>query len=240
MGVMRRFGTLVAGAGVVVLGAQTGCAGEGPVTPVVPKSHSETGEVAMIQEHRSGTWSPGLTETEKQTLFSIAMDTLAWCVKGGRDGFDFSRYVLTEKLKAETATFVTLKRGGHLRGCIGSLQPHEALYLSVHGNAVNAAMRDPRFRPLAAAELAGLEVHVSVLSPIRDIASVGEFKVGEHGIIIAKGRNQAVYLPEVAVEQGWTKEETLASLCEKAWLPRDAWKEGARFKVFSSVVLSQR
>jgi len=211
-----------------------------PAGPPAPKPPVSTGEVAMIQEHRSGEWSPGLTDAEKETLFAIAIDTLAWCVKGGRDGFDFSRYALTEKLKAETATFVTLKRGGHLRGCIGSLQPHEALYLSVHGNAVNAAIRDSRFRPVTAAELPGLNVHVSVLSPIRDIASLDEFKIGAHGIILTKGKNQAVYLPEVAVEQGWTKEETLASLCEKAWLPRDAWKEGAKFKVFSSVVLSRR
>jgi uncharacterized protein (TIGR00296 family) len=109
----------------------------------------------------------------------------------------------------------------------------------VHDNAVNAAMRDPRFRPVAPPELAGLDVHISVLSPIVGISSPDEFKLGQHGIIIEKGPCRAVYLPEVAVEQGWTKDETLSSLSEKAGMDAGAWRSGARFKVFSSVALSR-
>jgi uncharacterized protein (TIGR00296 family) len=89
------------------------------------------------------------------------------------------------------------------------------------------------------AELPQLEVDLSVLSPIRAIMSLEEFKIGEHGIIIEKGSSRAVYLPEVAVEQKWSRDETLSSLSQKAGLPPDAWKQGARFKVFSSVVLSE-
>lgn len=193
----------------------------------------------MIQEHRSGEWTPGLTDAEKATLFAIAEDTLQWCVNGGRGKFAFDRYNITEKLKVKTATFVTLKQHGMLRGCIGSLTPVQPLFESVHDNAINAALQDPRFMPVTPGELKGLEVDVSILSPIKDIASLDEFHLGEHGIIIEKGMNRAVYLPEVAVEQKWTKEETLTSLSEKAGMNGDAWRKGARFKIFSSVVLSK-
>lgn len=192
-----------------------------------------------MKEHRSGTWTPGLSEAEKTTLFAIARDTLKWCVAGGRGRFDFTPYTLTPLMKTNMATFVTLKIRGQLRGCIGSLAPEDALYMSVHENAINAALHDPRFDPVQPAELPRIEVDVSVLSPIRDILSITEFKIGQQGIIMEKGLHRAVYLPEVATEQGWTVEETLSSLSMKAGLPPNAWRDGARFKVFESVVLSE-
>lgn len=198
-----------------------------------------TKEGKAVKEHRSGTWTPGLTDAEKTTLFAIARDTLAWCVNGGKGKFDFSRYTITPLMKSDMATFVTLKIRGDLRGCIGSLAPVAPLYQSVHDNAVNAALRDPRFEPVGPSELPRIEVDVSVLSPIRDIASVADFKLGQQGIIIEKGHRRAVYLPEVAVEQKWSVEETLSSLSMKAGLPSGAWREGARFQVFESVVLSE-
>ena len=195
-----------------------------------------------MKERQSGTWTPGLSDVEKQTLFAIARDTLAWCVKraagGARGAFPIESYPLTPKLKVKTATFVTLKILGDLRGCIGSLAPVEALYQSVHHNAINAALEDPRFPAVQPPELPRIEIDVSILSPIRDIASLDEFKPGQMGIILAKGMRRAVYLPEVAVEQGWSKEETLSSLSRKAGLPADAWKKDAKFQVFESVVLS--
>ena len=174
-------------------------------------------------------------------MFAIAKDTLDWCVKGTKGDFPFDKYKITPKLKVPTHTFVTLKISGQLRGCIGSLPPMTPapLYESVHDNALNAALRDWRFNPVKPSELPRLEVHVSLLSPVTDIKSLDEFKLGEHGIIIIKGSHRAVYLPEVAPEQGWTKEETLASLSEKAGMNSDAWKEGAKFQIYSSVVLSK-
>lgn len=191
-----------------------------------------------ITEHRSGTWTPGLTDEEKATLFAIAKDTLAWCVNKKKGTFPIESYTITPKLKVNTATFVTLKIRGDLRGCIGSLAPVEPLYLSVHRNAVNAAMHDYRFSPVQSAELPDITVDVSILSPIRDIPNLDAFKLGQHGIILGKGAARAVFLPEVATEQGWTKEETLAYLSQKAGLSADAWREGAQFQVFESVVLS--
>lgn len=208
-------------------------------TPVSTASNAQKEDMPVIKEHKSGKWSPGLTEDEKKTLFAIVEDTLQWCVNGSTGKFSFDKYVITEKMRVKTATFVTLKIGGMLRGCIGSLQPVDSMFESVHDNAVNAALRDPRFRPVSPKELPKLEIHISLLSPIIPVASVDEFNIGEHGIIIEKGMYRAVYLPEVAVEQGWTKEQTLASLSEKAGMNSDAWKSGAKFKVFSSVGLSR-
>lgn len=196
-------------------------------------------EGAAMKEHRSGEWTPGLNDGERRTLFAIARDTLTWCVNGSKGKFSFDGYEITPVMKTNTATFVTLKIGGELRGCIGSLAPVEPLYLSVHDNAVNAALRDPRFEAVRPSELDRIEIDVSILSPIRDIPSVADFKIGQHGIILEKGPYRAVYLPEVAVEQKWTVAETLSSLSMKAGLPPDAWQRGARFKVFESVVLSE-
>ena len=215
--------------------------------PQPPADTSKTKESNMsISEHRSGVWTPGLTDQEKATLFALAKDTLAWCVSGAtaamnkkKGPFPIESYTITPKLKAHTATFVTLKIRGDLRGCIGSLAPVEPLYLSVHHNAINAAMHDPRFSPVQSAELADITVDVSILSPIRDIPNLDAFKLGQHGIILSKGMARAVFLPEVATEQGWTKEETLAYLSQKAGLSADAWRKGAQFQVFESVVLSR-
>jgi len=195
-------------------------------------------EVEKVKEHKSGTWSPELSDEEKSTLFDIARDTIDWAVKGKKGKFEFDRYEITEKMKVETATFVTLKIGERLRGCIGSLVPVSAMYMSVHENAINAAMRDPRFRPVTEQEVGKLDVHISLLSSIEPIESLDEFKIGEHGIILENGFYRAVYLPEVAVEQGWTKEETLSQLSLKAGMGADGWKmKNTVFKVFSSVVL---
>lgn len=209
--------------------------------PVDLSNPKETG--MKIHEHRSGAWTPGLTDEEKATLLAIAKDTLAWCVSnptGAKNPFSFESYALTPKLKTPLHTFVTLKIKGELRGCIGSLPPMEAwpLYRSVHQNAVSAALHDYRFSPVQPAELMAIEVDVSILSPVKDIPNLEAFTLGQHGIILSKGRSRAVFLPEVATEQHWTKEETLSHLSRKAGLSADAWRQGVQFQVFESVVLS--
>lgn len=206
---------------------------------LVPLSVGKSGENKKMREHCSGTWTPGLTEAEKTTLLAIAWDSLSWCAQGRTGDFPMDDYNLTPELKTTLATFVTLKRKGDLRGCIGSLEAVEPLYLSVHHNAVNAAKHDPRFPPVRAEEVAGLTLDISVLSPLSDISGPGEFKVGRHGVILSKSGYRAVFLPEVALEQKWTREETLSFLSCKAGLPADAWKSGARFKVFESYALSR-
>ena len=208
--------------------------------PPAAKSGTESKQEAKkVKIHSSGTWKPELNEAELATLFAIAEDTLDWCVNKKQGSFSFEKYAITAGHRKNSATFVTLKIGGALRGCIGSLEAVEPLYMSVHRNAINAAMNDYRFSPVEPPELPGIEVDVSILSPNRKIAALSEFKVGAHGIILEKGRARSVFLPEVAVEQGWSREETLTHLSLKARLPADAWKSDATFLVFESCVITR-
>ncbi len=141
---------------------------------------------------------------------------------------------LPMELKQPAGAFVTLKENGRLRGCIGYISPRQPLYQAVLESGYNAACRDHRFQPLEAAELKGLEVEVSVLTPPRPIPSYESFRVGEQGIILSKDGLRAVFLPEVAREQGWDRVETLSHLARKAGLEPDAWRKGASFEVFES------
>jgi AmmeMemoRadiSam system protein A len=199
-------------------------------------------EADEVKEHKSGDWSPELSEEEKKTLFAIAKDTLELTVKGKNRAFSFDKYTITPKLKEDCATFVTYKNKGRLRGCIGCLEATEPMYESVHRYAGFAAKDSRMLRmndPITVEELPSIDIHVSLLSSRSAIDSIDEFIIGAHGICIEKAGRGAVYLPEVAVEQNWTKEETLRSLSMKAGLAPDAWQSGAKFKVFSSVVLSE-
>jgi len=182
--------------------------------------------------------SQQLSEAEMKTLHALACRALDRAVRKGPDAVDADELAagldLTDHLRKDSGAFVTLKEHGDLRGCIGHISAVEALYEAVVDNAVNAALRDHRFEPVTADELDSLEVEVSVLSPLRPIPTYEEFSVGEQGIVLSKGNHRAVYLPEVATEQGWNRAETLSYLSRKAGLPTDAWREGASFSVFTS------
>jgi uncharacterized protein (TIGR00296 family) len=143
--------------------------------------------------------------------------------------------------------FVTLNRTdpaeirdrGRLRGCIGQPEPTFPLYYGTVLAGLDAALRDPRFEPVTAAELDRLEVEVTVLSPRTPVESWRDIRLGAHGIVLQKGDKAALFLPQVPKEQGWSLEETLAALAEKAGLPRDGWKDGARFAVFTGQVFEE-
>lgn len=192
-----------------------------------------------LTEKRSGSWSPGLNEAERLVLFGIARDTLEWSVRGRAAPFDWGRYALTPRLKTKSATFVTFRNGGRLRGCMGTLDANEPMAVSVHRSAANAAS-DSRFMfdPIEVEELPAILTDVSILSPREPIGSPADFREGVHGICLSKRGHSAVYLPEVASEQGWTREQTLASLCEKAGLAPADWMDDARLAIFYSVVIS--
>lgn len=129
---------------------------------------------------------------------------------------------------------------GRLRGCIGQPEPTFPLYYGTVQAALDAALRDPRFEPVSAAELGRLEIEVTVLSPRKPVASWRDIRLGTHGIVLQKGGKAALFLPQVAPEQGWTIEQTLDALAEKAGLPPDAWREGATFSVFTGQAFEER
>jgi AmmeMemoRadiSam system protein B/AmmeMemoRadiSam system protein A len=143
-------------------------------------------------------------------------------------------------LQEKRAAFVTLTENKELRGCIGSIMPRESLCESVRGNALNAALNDSRFPPVAEAELERLHVEISALTVPREIPSWRDIVIGRDGVILTLGAAQAVFLPQVAPEQGWGVEEMLAHLSQKAGLPSDAWKDPrARFLVFQAQVFGE-
>jgi hypothetical protein len=149
-------------------------------------------------------------------------------------------YAITPALRERRGAFVTLKARGKLRGCIGYIQPIEPLYKAVQQNAINAATRDSRFRPVKTDNLSEIQIEVSVLTPPAPVSSYQDIVLGRHGIILKKGSQQAVFLPQVAPEQGWDLSETLRHLSLKAGLSGDDWKDpDVEFLVFTAEVIEE-
>jgi len=146
---------------------------------------------------------------------------------------------LTDRLSQPSGSFVTLKKNGELRGCIGNIGPTMPLAEAVIDNAISAAVRDRRFDPVSSSELASLEVEVSVLTPPVPVAAPEDIVLGKHGVFMHVRGVSAVFLPQVAPEQGWTLEQTLQHLSNKIRLPIDAWKTGATFEVFEAIVFHE-
>jgi len=165
--------------------------------------------------------SEELNESQKKELLKIARETLEGYLK---DGQPPDIKVEDKALKQKRGVFVTLKKNGQLRGCIGSFFPQKPLYQLVQEMAIAAAVNDSRFPPLQYNELEDVEIEISVLSPLRRISSPEEIELGKHGVYLKYGARTATFLPQVATETGWTREEFLSQLCtQKAGLPADCY-----------------
>jgi AmmeMemoRadiSam system protein A len=145
-----------------------------------------------------------------------------------------------EVLQRPGGAFVTLRRrGGRLRGCIGQLPSKDPVVAVVAHCAKAAALEDPRFSPLTPQELGEIEIEISVLSPLESIAPA-EIEPGKHGLVVTRGTNRGVLLPQVAAERHWSAERFLEETCEKAGLERDAWKDAStRIEAFTAEVFSE-
>ena len=137
-----------------------------------------------------------------------------------------------------TGAFVTIKRAGKLRGCLGTLECRGPLIEEVALCAARAACEDPRFPPVDASELATLAIEVSILGPLEHISPHDRdaIVIGLHGLVVERGSRRGLLLPQVACEWGWGPEELLAHTCLKAGLPRDAWQHGAMVYRFEAIV----
>jgi len=145
-------------------------------------------------------------------------------------------------LTKEMGAFVTLNEHGDLRGCIGNMFGTEPLYLTIRDMAIESATQDPRFAPVESAELKDIEIEISVLSPMEKVKDASSIQLGVHGVMVKRGFRSGVFLPQVATETGWSKEEFLSNLCaHKAGLPPDAWKDkSTELFVFSAEVFSEK
>jgi AmmeMemoRadiSam system protein A len=179
-----------------------------------------------------------LNDDERQTLLKIARTTIDYVVQGKRPPeFKVETPILTEHRGA----FVTIHKHNALRGCIGYVQAFKPLYLTVSEMAEAASLRDPRFFPVTPAEVADIDIEISVLTPIREIQDVNEIQVGKHGIIIERDNQSGLLLPQVATEYGWDRETFLDHTCRKAGLPKRCWKEqDTVIKVFAAEVFGEK
>ncbi len=188
-----------------------------------------------------------LTWEEERLLLQIARDTLeAWVRRGER--LDPESYPLTDTLRERHGAFVTLRKRGQLRGCIGHTVNREPLANSVRDNAINAASRDPRFEPVAPEELRQITVEVSALTPgdtadtpFKRVHDMSEICIGRDGLFIERPPERGgLLLPQVATDQHWNVEQFLRAVCMKAGYPEGSWREpDVRLYRFSAQVFSE-
>ena len=177
-----------------------------------------------------------LTDEQKRALVARAREAVEAEVTGRR--LSTTESTGEQVLPQASGAFVTIKRRGELRGCLGTLQCRRSLVEEVARCAADAASEDPRFPPVALDELPELAVEVSVLGPLEPIdpQHPGAFEIGQHGLVVERDHHRGLLLPQVATEWGWTREQFLRQTCVKAGLPQDAWQRGARVYRFSAEV----
>lgn len=188
-------------------------------------------DVAALEEPAPAKGGSPLTEEEKDYLHHLARRTIEQYLTTGTAPLPRPD---DPALRAGKGAFVTLYKGGALRGCIGHIVGNRPLCRTVASAALQAAFHDRRFPPLELSEWKEIAIEVSVLTPFRRVERPEEIEIGRHGVAIRKGGHSAVYLPKVAVEQGWDREETLDRLCRKGGLPAGSWREGAEIYVFEA------
>ena len=181
-----------------------------------------------------------LSKDEQEFLLKLSREILNTFVETKKIPDFHTNEELNPKLKGKAGVFGTLTKFGQLRGCIGYIQPIEALYKAVIKNTINAAVHDTRFVPVNKDELSDIDIEISVLTPPKKVSGYEDIIIGKHGMILEKFGRSAVFLPQVAIEQEWDLATTLTHLSYKAGLPGDAWREGTTFLVFTAQVFGKK
>jgi MEMO1 family protein len=145
----------------------------------------------------------------------------------------------SQNVEKNIGAFVTLRKHKELRGCIGYMREDMPLCEVVGSMALQSAFNDQRFNPLSINELSQVEIEISALTPYMPIKSEGEIILGRDGVVVKKGGKQAVFLPQVAKEMGWNKEELLDNLCRKAGLQAGEWKQDAQLSTFQAEIFDE-
>ncbi len=199
-----------------------------------------TGSLQSHQGVEEQSGGGDLTQQDKEQLLALARKTMVYALRNRRipEASDLG-VTINEMMQGPRAAFVTLKKNAMLRGCIGDIFPQRPLYKSIIINAINACVNDTRFPPVTHDELEDITIEISALTAPAPIASPDQIRIGIDGVVLNKDGHSAVFLPQVAPEQGWNVEQMLTQLSLKARLPADAWKEGASFLVFQAVVFGE-
>ena len=177
-----------------------------------------------------------LAENEKRLLLRTARESIDARLTGRVPRLP----PRTPALETPCGAFVTLRKKGELRGCIGHITATRALAETVADVALSSAFNDPRFAPLTLAEWGEVSIEISVLSPFERIADPGIVQAGVHGVMVSRGHRSGLLLPQVATEQGWDRETLLVHTCYKAGLAGDAWRDAdTRIEVFTALVFQE-
>jgi AmmeMemoRadiSam system protein B/AmmeMemoRadiSam system protein A len=190
----------------------------------------------------TGSWSMEIVlgNEEKSELLKLSRKVLETYIRTGKKlSFSETGAKMSEVFKNKAGAFVTLEKKGELRGCIGEILPQKEIFQVVIDKTIDSAVNDPRFSAVKAGELGDIEIEISILTPPKSVASWKEIVIGKHGMLLHKNGRGAVFLPQVAPEQGWDLATTLTHLAMKAGLAPDAWKEGADFEVFEALVFNE-
>lgn len=178
-----------------------------------------------------------LSDSDKNVLLSIARNSIENKLLKKSYNIDSSNF--NNSLRTNCGAFVTLHINDSLRGCIGSFSQNEPLYSVINKMALASAFEDYRFNKLTATELNKIKIEISVLTPLKKIKSIDEIKLGVNGIYISKGNNSGTFLPQVALETGWTLEEFLGHCSQdKAGIGWNGWKDAEIF-IYEAIVFEE-
>jgi len=180
-----------------------------------------------------------LTGHEKNELLALARKSVEYAVRE-KKAYEPSASA-SEVLNQERGAFVTLRKSGELRGCIGYTSAAKPLYMTVRDTATFAALRDPRFQPVSASELSQIDYEVSVLSPLRRVLDIRQIRVGQHGLLMKNGAYEGILLPQVPVDERWDRQRFLEETCAKAGMRSGCWKdENTDIFMFTAVVFGEK
>ena len=175
---------------------------------------------------------------EKNELLALARKSVEYAVREKKPYEPTAS--ASEALNQERGAFVTLRKSGELRGCIGYTSAEKPLSMTVRDTATLAALRDPRFQPVSASELPQIDYEVSVLSPLRRVLDTRQIKVGQHGLLMKNGAYEGLLLPQVPVEEKWDRQRFLEETCAKAGMHSGCWKdENTDIFMFTAVVFGE-
>ena len=222
-----------ANSGDIAVGDRSRVVGYGAVAFTREAAGETVAAPATSKQHDAGT----LQVADKQYLLQLARETLHSY---------FSTETVPVPRHAEGAlaemrgAFVTLRVGGRLRGCIGRMSSDQPLPQTIAAVVLQSALEDSRFPPLSSRELPGVEIEISALTQSRPVPGPKSIRPGVDGVVLRKGGRSAVFLPQVATEQGWGVDMLLTQLCRKAGLPDSAWQEqGTQLMTFQAEVFSE-
>jgi AmmeMemoRadiSam system protein B/AmmeMemoRadiSam system protein A len=193
--------------------------------------------IAVSQKGRSGLFD--INAHDRSVLLSLARSAINSYLGNGRIP-DEDPAAYSDALKTPCGAFVTLNEHGVLRGCIGRFDANEPLYKVVQEMAIASATQDYRFQPVRFEEVKSIEIEISVLTPMRKISSIDDFELGKQGIYMKTGNRSGTFLPQVAKETGWSKEEFLGHCAQdKAGIGWDGWKNAELF-VYEAIVFGEK